>query len=735
MFKVFRKEMEWGGRPLVIETGKLARQADGAVLVTYGETQVLGTVCFAKTQKEGQDFFPLTVNYQEKFYSGGKIPGGFFRREGRPTEKETLTSRLIDRPIRPLFPNGFKHETQVVLTVVASDGENDSDVAAMIAASAALTLSGIPFLGPIAAANVGYKDGEYILNPTYEQRETSELALTVAGTSEGVTMVESQANELSQSEMLGAVQFAKDSYQEVVDAIIELAEACAKPGFEFVEDDNSELQAKLVEAYKADVIEAYSKPEKHDRKDAMALVKEKAVEAFGGEEGENVDLVKGLLKEVEAEVLRGTLLETKKRIDGRSSTDIRPILCEIDVINRVHGSALFTRGETQALGVTTLGTGRDEQIVDSIEGEYKDNFMLHYNFPPYSVGETGRMGAPGRREYGHGMLARRALTAMLPSKEDFPYTVRVVSEVLSCNGSSSMATVCASSLSMMAAGVPMPRPVAGIAMGLVKEGDDYAVLSDILGDEDHLGDMDFKVTGTEKGITALQMDIKITSLSQNIMEEALAQAGDGIQHILGKMGEAIEASREEVSETAPQMHTIMLPTDKIRDVIGTGGKVIRSIIDETGATVDIEDDGTCRVASDDKASLQAAVKRIEDIIAEPEVGVIYTGKVVSITDFGAFVRIMPNHDGLVHISEIADVRLGQVTDVLSDEDEVTVKCLEVDERGKIRLTMKGQEQNEAVSQKLAAAVEKGDQPRAEKKDGDRKDRGERRDRRPRRKEA
>lgn len=734
MFKIFRKEIEWGGRPLVIETGKMARQADGAVLVTYGETQVLGTVCYAKSEKEGQDFFPLTVNYQEKFYAAGKIPGGFFRREGRPTEKETLTSRLIDRPIRPLFPEGFKNEVQIVTTVVSSDGENDGDVPALIAASAALTLSGAPFLGPIGAASVGYKDGEFILNPTISERENTELLLSVAGTSEGVTMVESEASELSEDTMLDAVMFGKEAYGDVVDAIIELAEACAKPGFDFVAPDHSALFAQINTAYGAQVVAAYGIKEKLERKAQLDDLKSQAVEQFGGENGENALIVKGLFKAVEADALRGSLLETRTRIDGRTPVDIRPIICEVDVLNRTHGSALFTRGETQGLVVTTLGTGRDEQIIDSLEGESKDNFMLHYNFPPFSVGECGRMGATSRREYGHGMLARRALTAMLPTKEEFPYTVRIVSEILESNGSSSMATVCGGSMSMMAAGVPMARPVAGIAMGLVKEKEDFVVLSDILGDEDHLGDMDFKVAGTEKGITALQMDIKITSITKDIMKQALAQAKDGRMHILGKMEEAITASRSDVSENAPQMHTMMIPVDKIRDVIGTGGKVIREIIEETGASIDIEDDGTCRVASADRDALSACVKRIEGIIAEPEAGEVYTGKVVSITDFGAFVRILPNSDGLVHISEIADVRLARVTDVLSDEDEVTVKCLEVDERGKVRLTMKGQDQNEAVAAKVAEAVEKGDQPRPEKKEGDRGDRKGGRDRKPRRRD-
>jgi polyribonucleotide nucleotidyltransferase len=730
MFKIFKKEMEWGGRSLTIETGKMARQADGSVMVTYGGTQVLAAVTFAKKMKEDQGFFPLTVNYTEKFYAGGKIPGGFFRREGRPTEKETLTSRMIDRPIRPLFPAGFKNETQVVLTVLASDGENDSDIPSMIAASAALTLSGIPFLGPIAAANVGFKDGEYLLNPTYEQfEENTDLKLTVAGTSEGVTMVESSAAELSEEQMLGAVLFAKDSYQVVIDAIIELAEACAKPGFEFETPDNSELLGKLKGKFTDAVKEAYNHDEKWDRKNAMDVVKKAAVEEFAAEGSEyTAELVKAMMKEVESETLRTNILKNSQRIGGRKSDEIRPIICEVDVLNRVHGSALFTRGETQVLGVTTLGTGRDEQMVDAIEGEYKDNFMLHYNFPPYSVGEVGRMGGTSRREYGHGMLARRALTAMLPNKEAFPYTTRVVAEILSCNGSSSMGTVCASSMSLMAAGVPMPRPVAGIAMGLIKEADDFAILSDILGDEDALGDMDFKVCGTEKGITALQMDIKITSITKEIFEKALEQAKGGRMHILSKMAEAISKSRDGVSDTAPQMQSLQIPTDKIREVIGTGGKVIRGIIDETGASVDIEDDGTCRVSSESIDSLRAAVQMIEDILAVAVVGENYTGKVVRLADFGAFVSILPNQDGLVHISEICGIRLGSVASILAEGDEVTVHCLEVDDRGKVRLTMKGQDQNEAITAKIAAAEEGGDQPRQERKDGDNK----RNDRRPRR---
>lgn len=732
MFKIFKKEMEWGGRPLTIETGKMARQADGAVMVTYGGTQVLAAVTFAKKMKEDQGFFPLTVNYTEKFYAGGKIPGGFFRREGRPTEKETLTSRLIDRPIRPLFPEGFKNETQVVLTVLASDGENDSDIPAMIGASAALTLSGIPFLGPIAAANVGYKDGEYLLNPTMDVIDDMELKLTVAGTSEGVTMVESSATELSEEQMLGAIMFAKDEYQPVVDAIIELAEACAKPGYEFETPDHSELLGKLKDKFSSAVQDAYKHDDKWDRKNAMEVVKADAVEAFAsGDDAEyTADLVKSQMKELEGELLRANILKNGQRIGNRKADGIRPIICEVDVLNRVHGSALFTRGETQVLGVTTLGTGQDEQLVDAIEGEYKDNFMLHYNFPPYSVGEVGRMGGTSRREYGHGMLARRALTAMLPNKEEWPYTTRVVAEILSCNGSSSMGTVCASSMSLMAAGVPMPRPVAGIAMGLIKEGDDFAILSDILGDEDALGDMDFKVCGTEKGITALQMDIKITSITKEIFQKAMEQAKAGRMHILSKMAEAISKSRDGVADTAPQMHSLQIPTDKIREVIGTGGKVIRGIIDTTGASVDIEDDGSCRVSSENGDSLRAAVQMIEDILAEAEPGETYTGKVVRLADFGAFVSILPNQDGLVHISEICNVRLGAVDSILAEGDEVTVHCLEVDDRGKVRLTMKGQEQNEKITAKIAAAEEGGDQPRQERKDGDRK--GGRDNRRPRR---
>lgn len=731
MFKIFKKEMEWGGRQLTLETGKMARQADGAVMVTYGGTQVLAAVTFAKKMKEDQGFFPLTVNYTEKFYAGGKIPGGFFRREGRPTEKETLTSRMIDRPIRPLFPAGFKNETQVVLTVLASDGENDSDIPAMIAASAALTLSGIPFLGPIAAANVGFKDGEYILNPTYEQfEENKDLKLTVAGTSEGVTMVESSAAELSEEQMLGAVLFAKDSYQMVVDAIIELAEACAKPGFEFETPDNSELLGKLKGKFTDAVKEAYNHDEKWDRKNAMGVVKKAAVEEFAAEGSEyTTELVKAMMKEVESDTLRTNILKNSQRIGGRKSDEIRPIICEVDVLNRVHGSALFTRGETQVLGVTTLGTGRDEQMVDAIEGEYKDNFMLHYNFPPYSVGEVGRMGGTSRREYGHGMLARRALTAMLPNKEAFPYTTRVVAEILSCNGSSSMGTVCASSMSLMAAGVPMARPVAGIAMGLIKEADNFAILSDILGDEDSLGDMDLKVCGTEKGITALQMDIKITSITKEIFEKALDQAKAGRMHILSKMSEAISKSRDGVSDTAPQMQTIQIPTDKIREVIGTGGKVIRGIIETTGASVDIEDDGSCRVSSESIESLKEAVQMIEDILAVAEPGATYTGKVVRLADFGAFVSILPNQDGLVHISEICSVRLGSVESILAEGDEVTVHCMEVDDRGKVRLTMKGQDQNEAIAAKIVAVEEGGDQPRQERKDGGDKKRNDRRPRR------
>ncbi|TWB36856.1 polyribonucleotide nucleotidyltransferase [Nitrospirillum pindoramense] len=690
MFKVFRKEMEWGGRKLVLETGKVARQADGAVIATYGDTVVLCTAVGAKSVKPGQDFFPLTVNYQEKAFAAGKIPGGFFKREGRPTEKEVLTSRLIDRPIRPLFIDGFRNEVQVVCTVLSHDLENDPDIVAMIGASAALTLSGLPFLGPVGGARVGYKDGEFILNPTLEQVETTDLDLVVAGTQEGVLMVESEAKELSEEIMLKAVMFGHTAFQPVINMIIDLAEQAAKDPWDLPAPayDKAALKAKLSELVGADIRAAYTLTVKQERYEAVSTAKKKAVEALTAEGAYTAEAVGSTFKDLEADVLRGTVLETGKRIDGRTTVDIRPIVAEVGVLPRAHGSALFTRGETQALVVATLGTAQDEQIVDALEGEYRENFMLHYNFPPYSVGEAGRMGSPGRREIGHGKLAWRAVHPLLPAKEAFPYTLRLVSEITESNGSSSMATVCGTSLALMDAGVPLPRPVAGIAMGLIKEDTGVAVLSDILGDEDHLGDMDFKVAGTEAGVTALQMDIKITSITEEIMKVALAQAKDGRLHILGEMAKAIGGAREAVNQNAPRITVINIPKEKIRDVIGSGGKVIREIVEQTGAKIDIEDDGTVKVAAVDSKASDAAIKWIKGIVAEPELGEIYVGKVVKVMDFGAFVNFLGARDGLVHISELSPQRVAKVTDVVNQGDEVKVKVLGFDDRGKVKLSMK-----------------------------------------------
>ena len=688
MFNVYRKEIDFGGRPLILETGKIARQADGAVMATYGQTKVLCTVVGAKEPRAGIDFFPLTVNYQEKTFAAGKIPGGFFKREGRPSEKETLTSRLIDRPIRPLFVDGYRCETQVVCTVLAHDLENDPDIVAMIGSSAALTISGLPFMGPIAGARVGYANGEYILNPTTGELEDSALDLVVAGTSEGVLMVESEAKELSEEIMLGAVNFGHQAMKPVIDTIIALAELCAKEPRE-VPEPPAEVAAvtEKFQAFAGDMAEAYKIVPKQERYDAVGAVKKKAVESLGENEAE-LAVAGGVLKALESDTVRGNVLETAKRIDGRDTETVREIVAEVGILDRSHGSALFTRGETQALVVATLGTGRDEQIIDALEGEYREYFMLHYNFPPYSVGEAGRMGSPGRREIGHGKLAWRAVRPLLPAREDFPYTIRVVSEITESNGSSSMATVCGTSLALMDAGVPLARPVAGIAMGLIKEGDKFAVLSDILGDEDHLGDMDFKVAGTAEGVTSLQMDIKITSITPEIMRIALDQAKGGRMHILSKMEEALSSARSEVSSNAPRISVITVPKDKIREVIGTGGKVIREICEVTGAKVDIEDDGTIQIAAVDQEVAQAAIDWIQGIVAEPEVGRIYTGKVVKVVDFGAFVNFMGNRDGLVHISELKKERVGKVTDVINEGDEVKVKCIGMDDRGKVKLSMK-----------------------------------------------
>ncbi len=689
MFKVFRKEIEWGGRKLTLETGHIARQADGAVLVTYGETTVLCTAVGAKSPKPGIDFFPLTVNYQEKTFAAGKIPGGFFKREGRPTEKETLVSRLIDRPIRPLFADGFRNETQIVCTVLSHDLENDSDIVSMVGTSAALTLSGIPFLGPIGAARVGLIDGQYVLNPTMDQIAKSDLELVVAGTIDGVLMVESEAKELTEEVMLGAVTFGHKSFQPVIQAIIDLAEEAAKEPWDLppASYDAKAVMTRLRAAVGADVEAAYTETVKQVRYGKLDAAKAKAIEVLTAE-GIDESAVSSEFKELEAQILRGAVLKTGRRIDGRDTKTVRPIVSEVGILPRAHGSALFTRGETQALVVATLGTSQDEQIIDALEGEYREHFMLHYNFPPYSVGEAGRMGSPGRREIGHGKLAWRAVHPLLPKKEDFPYTLRVVSEITESNGSSSMATVCGTSLALMDAGVPLPRPVAGIAMGLIKEDDGFAVLSDILGDEDHLGDMDFKVAGTDKGVTALQMDIKITSITEEIMKIALAQAKDGRLHILGEMAKALPDARESVNQNAPRITVINIPKEKIRDVIGSGGKVIREIVEQTGAKIDIEDDGTVKVAAVDSKAAQAAIDWIRGIVAEPEMGVIYLGKVVKVVDFGAFVNFLGSRDGLVHISELSQQRVGKVSDVVKQGDEVKVKVIGFDDRGKVKLSMK-----------------------------------------------
>ncbi len=705
MFDVTRKETTWGGRPLVLETGKIARQADGAVMVTYGQTAVLCTVVAQKSAREGVDFFPLTVNYEEKAFAAGKIPGGFFKREGRPGEKETLVCRLIDRPIRPLFADGFRNETQVICTVVSHDMQNDPDMVAMVGASAALTISGIPFMGPISGCRVGYIDGKYVLNPTLEERPDSALDLVVAGTQEGVLMVESEANELSEDVMLGAVTYGHEQMKPVFDAIISLAEACAKEPWELPDTEkDADLVAKIGELAGDGLRDAYAIQTKSERQERIGEVKQSVNDSLADGEGEVPGDAGSILKDIERDIVRSEILKTGNRIDGRGTRDVRQIVSEVGVLPRSHGSALFTRGETQALVVATLGTGQDEQIMDVLEGEYRERFMLHYNFPPYSVGEARFLRGPGRREIGHGKLAWRAVHPLLPTAEEFPYTIRVVSEITESNGSSSMATVCGTSLSLMDAGVPLARPVAGIAMGLIKEGDDYAVLSDILGDEDHLGDMDFKVAGTEIGITSLQMDIKITSITKEIMENALEQANEGRLHILGEMAKAIGAARDTVSDTAPRITTITVPKDRIREIIGPGGKVVREICETTGTKIDIEDDGTIKVAAVEAEASQAALDMIRDIIAEPEVGEIYDGKVVKIMDFGAFVNFIGKRDGLVHISEIAPKRIGAVSDVLSEGDSVKVKVLGIDDRGKIKLSMKvvNQETGEDISKQAEA---------------------------------
>ncbi len=711
MFNSHKVEIEWGGRPLILETGKVARQADGAVMATYGETVVLATVVSAKSAKPGQDFFPLTVNYQEKTFAAGKIPGGFFKREGRPSENETLVCRLIDRPIRPLFPDGYKNETQIILTVIQHDMENNPDVLSMVAASAALTISGVPFMGPIGGARVGYINGEYVLNPHLDEMEETDLDLMVAGTQDAVLMVESEAKELPEDVMLGAVMFGHKGFQPVIDAIIKLAEAAAKEPREFIPEDHSELEGKIIGLADEGLRAAYKISDKAERYNAIDAVKATVKEALEPAEGEEAEYtpeqIGAVFKSAQAKVVRGDILETKTRIDGRDLATVRAIDSQVGVLPRTHGSSVFTRGETQALVVATLGTAEDEQFVDGLTGTTKATFMLHYNFPPYSVGEAGRIGSPGRREIGHGKLAWRAINPMMPSAEQFPYTIRVVSEITESNGSSSMATVCGTSFALMDAGVPLQKPVAGIAMGLIKEGNDFAVLSDILGDEDHLGDMDFKVAGTDAGITSLQMDIKIDGITEEIMQIALGQAKDGRLHILGEMANALTESREQLGEYAPRIEMMNIAVDKIRDVIGAGGKIIREICEKTGAKINIEDDGTIRIASSSGKEIEAAKKWIHSIVDEPEVGVIYEGTVVKVADFGAFVNFFGPRDGLVHISQLAQERVAKTADVVKEGQKVFVKLMGFDERGKVRLSMKvvNQETGEEIPREKPAEKE------------------------------
>ena len=748
MFDIKRKTIDWAGRKLTFETGRIARQADGAVLATYGETTVLATVVAAKQPKAGIDFFPLTVNYQEKTFAAGKIPGGFFKREGRPSEKETLVSRLIDRPIRPLFVKGFKNEVQVVVTVLSHDLENDPDIVAMVAASAALTLSGAPFMGPIGGARVGYIDGEYVLNPTLDQIKSADnrMDLIVAGTADAVMMVESEIQELAEDIVLGGVSFAHKAMQDVIDAIVELADHAAKEPVDFQPTDDSAMITAINDLVGADIRSAFKITDKVGRQRALADCKTRVMTDLGKNDArtDGFDLIKlgSAFKDAEAHVLRRDIIENGHRVDGRDVTTVRQIESEVGILPRAHGSALFTRGETQALVVATLGTGDDEQFIDALEGTYKEKFLLHYNFPPYSVGETGRMGSPGRREIGHGKLAWRALRPMLPSAEEFPYTIRLVSEITESNGSSSMATVCGSSLAMMDAGVPLKKPVSGVAMGLILEpSGEFAVLTDILGDEDHLGDMDFKVAGTADGITSLQMDIKIPGITEEIMKQALTQAQAGRLHILEEMGKALSGSREELGEFAPKIETIKIPTDKIREVIGSGGKVIREIVEKTGAKVDINDDGTVKVSASDAGKIDAAIKWIQSITQEAEVGKVYDGKVVKVVDFGAFVNFFGAKDGLVHISQISQEKVGKTSDVLSEGQMVKVKLVGFDDRGKTKLSMKvvDQETGEDLSEKIAAEraargepeeEDRGGGERGPRRDRDR-DRGERRPRRDR----
>ncbi len=716
MFDIHRVALDWGGRTLTLETGKVARQADGAVVATYGETSVLATVVAAKQPKEGIDFLPLTVNYQEKFYAAGRIPGGYFKREGRPSERETLISRLIDRPIRPLFADGWRCDTQVIINVLSHDLENDPDIVAMVAASAALTLSGAPFMGPIGGARVAFINNEFVLNPQIDEMTESQLDLVVAGTQDAVLMVESEAKELSEEIMLGAVMFGHRHFQPVINAIIELAEKAAKEPREIASADNSELERALRAAVEQDLRAAYSIAGKGERHDAVEAAKSKAIAHFipaGSTEPPVYDerQIAGAFKELEAKIVRNSILDTGRRIDGRDVKTVRPIMSEVGVLPRTHGSALFTRGETQALVVATLGTGEDEQFIDALQGTYKETFLLHYNFPPFSVGETGRLGSPGRREIGHGKLAWRALHPILPPHHEFPYTIRVVSEITESNGSSSMATVCGSSLALMDAGVPLRAPTAGIAMGLILEDKRYAVLSDILGDEDHLGDMDFKVAGTENGVTALQMDIKISGITEEIMRVALNQAKEGRIHILGEMSKALTKHRAQLGEHAPRIEVFSIPVDKIREVIGSGGKVIREIVEKTGAKVDISDDGTVKVTSAKGDAIKAAINWIKSIASEPEVGHVYDGTVVKVMDFGAFVNFFGAKDGLVHISQLAPRRVQKVTDVVKEGDKVKVKLLGFDERGKVRLSMKVVDQQTGEDLEAKQPTSEGEQQR------------------------
>ena len=724
MFDTKKVEIQWGGKTLTLETGRVARQADGAVLATLGETVVLCAVTAARSVKEGQDFFPLTVHYQEKYSAAGRIPGGFFKRERGATEKETLVSRLIDRPIRPLFPEGFYNEINVIAQVLSYDGENEPDILAMVAASAALTISGVPFMGPIGAARVGYKDGEYQLNPTDAEVAEGELDLVVAATQQAVMMVESEAKELSEEVMLGAVMFGHKASQQVIEAIIQLAEKAAKDPWELAQgDDTSAIKAELKKLIGKDIAAAYKITSKADRANALNDARAKAKAAMADRSPQEQMVAIKLVKKLEAEIVRTAILKEGRRIDGRDTKTVRPIQAEAHFLPRAHGSALFTRGETQTIATCTLGTKDAEQMIDGLTGLHYEHFMLHYNFPPYSVGEVGRFGAPGRREIGHGKLAWRALHGVLPSKEEFPYTIRLTSDITESNGSSSMATVCGGSLALMDAGVPIKRPVSGIAMGLILEGKDFAVISDILGDEDHLGDMDFKVAGTSEGITSLQMDIKIAGITEEIMRVALDQARDGRAHILDEMAKALDHTRTELSAHAPRIETISVPKDKIRDVIGTGGKVIREIVATTGAKVDIDDDGTVKISSSDLDKIEAAKNWIIGIVAEPEVGKIYTGKVVNIVDFGAFVNFMGGKDGLVHVSEMKNERVAKPTDVVSEGQEVKVKVLEIDNRGKVRLSMR------VVDQETGEELPDTRPPREPREGGDRGPRGERGDRR------